>query len=98
MTGRSHMTTRRGTVLIVVAGLSALLASSALIFLISVRGDVEDMNLLQREAQARIMLTAACNYIQEASRLGWEPAASTSTEHTEAFGWIDVRDGAWGHG
>jgi hypothetical protein len=87
---------RSGTVLIIVAGLSALLASTALVFMMSVREDVADMSVLLRETQSRIMLTAACSYIQEASRLGWEPATSSSTEHTEAFGWIDVRDGGLG--
>jgi hypothetical protein len=87
---------RRGTVLILVAGMSALLASTALVFLMTVRDDVEDMSVLLRETQARIMLTAACSYIQEASRLGWEPAVNPSSEHAEAFGWIDVRDGGLG--
>ena len=53
------------------------------------------------------MLVAACSYLLEASRIGWEPMKPTnptgvkapepeSTEHVEAFGWIDVRDGSLG--
>ena len=87
---------RSGTVLIIVAGVSALLSSLALVFLIEGRSDIEEMTVLVHEAQARLMLTAACSYIQEASRLGWEPQGSTTTEHLEAHGWIDVRDGGLG--
>lgn len=103
---------RQGTVLIIVAGLAALLASLALTFLARVRSDVEEGQLQLQMVQARVMLVAACNYIQEASRIGWDidgydvrlargegerpPAASTGTEHAEAFGWIDVRDGTLG--
>jgi len=58
------------------------------------RSDVEDSALVQAEAQARIMLMAACNYVMETSRLGYDNM--TSSVHTEAFGWIDVRDGEAG--
>jgi hypothetical protein len=66
-------TSRNGTVLIVVAGVSALLASLALTFLVRMRGDVEESEQLIRYAQAKLMLAAACNYVQEASRMGWSP-------------------------
>jgi hypothetical protein len=87
---------RAGTVLIIVAGVSALLSSLALVFLLAGRTDLEEMQVLVHEAQARLMLTAACTYIQESSRIGWEPAAQAASEHTEAHGWIDVRDGGLG--
>jgi hypothetical protein len=87
---------RSGTVLIVVAGISALLSSMGLIFLMTVRDDDDDMAMLVRETQARIMLNAACSYIQEAARLGWEPVGNSTSEHAEASGWIDVRDGSMG--
>jgi hypothetical protein len=103
----NHTPLRSGTILIIVAGISALMASLALTFLIRARADVEDAELTARDAQARIMLAAACSYIMEASRIGWEPMNPTdpsgnlaptpvSTEHDEAFGWIDVRDGGLG--
>jgi hypothetical protein len=102
-----HQTqSRSGTILIIVAGISALMASLALTFIINARADVEEMEVTVRDAQARIMLVAACSYIMEASRIGWEPMnppvddtkapTPVSTEHVEAFGWIDVRDGGLG--
>jgi hypothetical protein len=88
------MNTRAGTFLIIVAGLCALLASLTVAFLARMRSDAEEMQALVHETQARMMLTAACNYLQEASRIGWEPSNSTPTgdDNTETFGWIDVRD------
>ncbi len=82
------------------------MASLALTFIINARADVEEIEVTVRDAQARIMLVAACSYIMEASRIGWEPMTPpadetkaptpVSTEHVEAFGWIDVRDGGLG--
>ena len=103
----NHAPIRSGTILIIVAGISALMASLALAFLVRARADVEDAEITMRDAQARIMLAAACSYIMEASRIGWEPMKDNpslpegaqipvSTEHNEAFGWIDVRDGGLG--
>jgi hypothetical protein len=95
---------RRGTILIVVAGLSALLASLALAFLVHMRSDVEEATELVNEVQAHLMLVAGCNFIQEGSRLGYDtnpPAVTPNTPsspyvHDEGFGWIDVRDGTLG--
>ena len=93
---------RSGTILIIVAGVSALMASFALAFLMHARSDIEEVSATMHDAQARIMLTAACSYISEASRLGWDPVTSlraprtTSKEHVEGHGWIDVRDGSMG--
>ena len=89
---------RQGTILILVAGISALLVCLAAAFLARMRSDAEEMASVMREAQARIMLLAACNWLQEASRIGWEPAAvgAAPVEHLETFGWIDVRDGKLG--
>lgn len=78
---------RRGALLIIVAGLSALLASVALAFLINARSESEASALSQRETQAHLMLTAACQYVLEAGRIGWD---------AETYGWNDVRDGAVG--
>lgn len=85
---------RSGTILIIVAGISALLAGVSLAFLTRMRSDSEESSLMLRDAQARLMLTAACNYIQEAGRLGWDLPGTP--EHEEGFGWIDVRDGFMG--
>jgi len=45
------------------------------------------------------MLMAACNYVLEASRLGYDyPRGQlpADNKHREGFGWIDVRDGSIG--
>ncbi len=86
---------RSGTVLIMVAGIAAIMATIASAFLIRMRSDVEEMGIAEREAQARIMLIAACSYVQEGSRIGYDVGAPTG-KHREAFGWIDVRDGLAG--
>lgn len=90
---RNH-TSRTGTVLIIVAGISALLMSLTLAYLMNMRADMEESELVVREAQARIVLIAGLQYIQEASRLGWD--RKNTPEHEEAFGWVDVRDGRAG--
>jgi len=82
---------RRGTILIVVAGLSALLATMALAFLLRMRVDGEESVELLRMVQVRAVLYAACGYVLEAGRIGWDDP--NTTIHEEAYGWIDVRDG-----
>ncbi len=93
---------RRGTVLIVVAGISALMASMGLVFMLRIREGAEASDLLMRQAQARIMLHAACAYILEASRLGYGPGGGAATvaagESTVGFvktgsGALAVREG-----
>jgi hypothetical protein len=101
MSTMTSTSTRSGTILIIVAGISALLAALALAFLARMRSDVEESQLLIQYAQAKIMLAAACNYVQETSRIGWDRYPSTPTVdglaiHEEAFGWIDVRNGETG--
>jgi hypothetical protein len=68
----SSLSSRQGTILIIVAGVSALLAALALAFLARMRSDTEESQYLLQHAQAKIMLAAACNYVQETSRLGWD--------------------------
>src|SRR5688572_8482251 len=88
------MKSRQGTILIIVAGLSALLASMALAFLVRQRSSQQETIWYEQDIQARIMLVAACNYIAEGSRIGYD--TTTGAVHTEVFGWIDVRDGSVG--
>ncbi len=78
--GANH--SRRGTILILVAGLAAILLSVATALLVSLRSGSSEADLLMRDAQSRIMLSAAIAYIQETSRIGWGG---------ESFGWNDVR-------
>jgi hypothetical protein len=92
---------RNGTILIIVAGISALLAGLSLAFLARMRSDVEESQALLQYAQAKIMLAAGCNYVQESSRIGWDNYPSGLSVdgiaiHEEAFGWIDVRNGKVG--
>ncbi|HYE04378.1 MAG TPA: hypothetical protein VEL07_02550 [Planctomycetota bacterium] len=65
---------RAGTVLIVVAGIAALLAALAIAFLASVRDGAATTEAAVRDAQARLMLHAACAYVLEAGRLGYGPS------------------------
>jgi hypothetical protein len=81
---------RSGTVLILVAGISALLASLAVAFLVRQRASSEESSAFERDIQARIMLIAGCNYVQETSRIGYD-VDGTDPWHREAFGWVDVR-------
>jgi hypothetical protein len=83
--------TRQGTILIIVSGISVLLLGMSVAFLARTGSDAEENRMVVREAQARIMLVAACSYVQECSRLGWDDPATP--QHEEAYGWIDVRDG-----
>lgn len=85
---------RQGTILIIVAGLSALMASLALTFLARQRSSQQEAVWYEQDIQARLMLTAACNYIAECARIGYDTA--TGPNHIEAYGWIDVRDGSVG--
>jgi hypothetical protein len=85
---------RSGTILIIVAGISALLASLALTFLVRMRSDVQESQLFLAQTQARVMLGAALSYIGETARLGWDDPTTPANE--EAFGWVDVRDGSVG--
>ncbi len=89
---------RSGTLLIIIAGCSALLATLAIAFLVRERNSAEEIAQFQREVQARIMLVAACDYVLEGSRIGYDIppdplhiGSDPTINHVEAFGWIDVR-------
>lgn len=74
---------RRGTVLIIIAGIAALMLAVSLTFLTRMRGDGEEAAYVLRDSTARIMLVNAMAYVCETSRLGWGE---------ETFGWNDVHD------
>ncbi len=78
---------RRGALLVIVTGLAAVIAALCFSLLVRARSDSEAMAVVMREAQARIMLGAACAYVLEAGRIGWG---------RECYGWRDVRDGMTG--
>jgi len=93
------MSTRRGSILVLVAGISALLAAMTMAFIINIRNESEEVRSLECYTQNRIMLHAALSYIQESSRLGYgskasgtrDPYLPAATANTEAYGWLDVR-------
>jgi hypothetical protein len=75
---------RSGTILIIVAGIAAILAAMTLAFLMRMRSDSEESLQLTKEIQARVMLSAGLMYVSETARLGWDK---------ESFGWCDLRTG-----
>jgi hypothetical protein len=77
-----------------VVGISTILLGMSMAFIARMRSDGEESRRFLREAQARAMLTAALQYIEETSRLGWDDPGTAA--HEEAMGWIDVRDGSAG--
>jgi hypothetical protein len=77
---------RRGSVLVIVAGLALLMLTMFLVVVKQVRTEVSDGQLVLRDVQARAMLPAALSYILEAARFGPQFVG-------EAFGWTDIRDG-----
>ncbi|MDA3959477.1 MAG: hypothetical protein PF961_01710 [Planctomycetota bacterium] len=81
------MNHRSGFLLIIVAGIMVLLATTILLVISHTRSDAEDVDLTMREVQARIALTAALQYIQETSRIGWElDSAAWSTAYAAEIG------------
>lgn len=85
---------RRGTVLIIVAGVAGILVTTAVAFLALVQRGSSTSSRVLAETQCRVMLNAACLYILEGSRLGYDTPAfvAAKKQHREGFGWIDVRD------
>lgn len=92
---------RTGAVLILVVGMTAMLAALALVFLARMRADAEDSAVVGREVQARLMWHAALMYLQETSVIGWgpdvdPPGAGGRIPGSMAFGWTDLRNGSLG--
>lgn len=92
-------TSRRGTVLIIVAAISALLASLAITFLLRIRDGVQETELVVKETQARLMLHAACAYILETSRIGYgvSRAEATRPAGSDVAGLVALPTGALAH-
>jgi hypothetical protein len=93
-------TSRSGTVLIIAAGVSALMLTVCLAFLARMRLVESEGRYLAGYTQARVMLFAAASYILESGRIGWDGLGSEdgvgTTVSRESFGWVDVRDGELG--
>ncbi len=86
---------RTGTIIIIVAGLAALIVALTVGFLVRVRADADDMAVVVQESQLRAMLIAGMQYIGEGARIGWDDP-NTPTVREETYGWRDVRDGRAG--
>jgi hypothetical protein len=82
---------RRGSVLILIAGMAALLLTMAVAVLAGSRSLNEASDLVLAEARNRVILAGALMYLQESSQLGWGGGPGDM-----AFGWTDVRDGSIG--
>lgn len=79
---------RRGSLLVIVAGIAALLLSLSVAVLVMSRSLGEPGALVLAEARNRLLLAGALAYLQETSRLGWGAGPGDSS-----WGWTDVRDG-----
>lgn len=90
---------RSGTILIIVAGISALLASLSITFLLRIREGAQASELLTRETQARFMLHAACAYVLECSRIGYGTSRQDATRGADASidGYVITTSGALAH-
>ena len=84
---------RRASVLVIIAGVLAMLSVLSVAFLMRMRQDAQESDLVIHLAQCRLMLHSGMQFVQESSRLGYATAADPSVE---AWGWIDVRNGAIG--
>ncbi len=91
---------RGGTVLIVVAGIAALIAALAIAFLANVREGAATTDGVVRKVQARLMLHAACAYVLEAGRLGYGPSraqAEQPASDAPGSGFVRARGGRLMH-
>ncbi|MBA3707584.1 MAG: hypothetical protein H0W83_02045 [Planctomycetes bacterium] len=86
-----------------IAGLCTIMLTLSITFLVRMRMDTQESMMMVRDSQARIMLVAALQYIQETSRLGWRDMGKIGSDPWgdgspgyEGFGWTDVRDGSIG--
>lgn len=95
----SHGHSRSGTILIIVAGISALLASLSLTFLLRIRDAAQSSLLIEKETQARLMLHAACAYILETGRIGYGPSRDDAqrTAGPSVDGFVTTPSGALAH-
>jgi hypothetical protein len=67
--------TSHGSILIIVAGLCSILLMLSMTFVFRMRSEAAESGIILQDAQARIMLVAAMQYVQESSRLGWAGAS-----------------------
>lgn len=88
------MNPRRGTLLVIVAGLSAMLATLTLTYLASVRSRANDGTEEIMEAQARILLLSACAFICESRNCGGTITSSGYTQEPY-LGGLPVGVGNW---
>ncbi len=69
---------QQGFILIVVTGLAALMATMCLLMIVRSRHDRLAAEQVMAQAQARQMLAAACAYVLETARVGWDLSSQSS--------------------
>ncbi len=84
---------RKASILVVTVGILAMLATLAMTFLVRMRQDAQESDLVIHLTQTRMMLHAGMQFIQERSRLGY---GTNGQPELEGWGWIDIRDGSIG--
>ena len=71
---------RRASVLVIIAEILAMLSTLSLAFLMRMRQDAQESDLVIHLAQCRLMLHTSMQFVQESSRLGYATAADPSVE------------------
>lgn len=79
---------RKGVVLILAMGLTAMLGGLCLAFIARTRLNAAEMSQLGSITQARLMLSAACAYVLESGRIGWD----LSDDYTPGRPWATAYD------
>ena len=87
---------RNATLLILVAGLAAVLVTMMAAILTMVRAEARGGQDVMNDVQARLASYAAMAWILESSRLGGVNRLSATPGNDMGFGWTDVRDGTIG--
>ncbi|MDA3959759.1 MAG: hypothetical protein PF961_03140 [Planctomycetota bacterium] len=76
---------RGGFLLIVVLAFMVLSAVLAIAFVTRARSASANVAVSLQQAQARVMLSAACSYICEASRVGWDLSAYSNPTWSQRY-------------
>ena len=75
---RPHARSRRGALLLIISGISAIVVVTGLAFVMRMRADAAESLVGVKHAQCRTMLMAGLQYILEAGRIGWENVAAVT--------------------
>ncbi|MDA3962084.1 MAG: hypothetical protein PF961_14930 [Planctomycetota bacterium] len=82
---------RSGSILIIAAGLCALLALTATTFLVSMQAETDENEFLLQQTQARVSMVAACSFIMEsAPKWGGDASGPSGSLATSMLGPHDM--------